>query len=99
MRPFLLILMILVYAPVKPCLCQSFRLTVNITGLRNDKGKIYLSLYNSEKGYPKEPSAAYRLTYADIHGGKSIVQLTDIAPGTYAIACFHDENDNRKLDA
>ena len=49
--------------------------------------------------YPKEPSAAYRLSFSDIHNSKSIVLLAGIPQGTYAIACYHDENDNGKLDS
>lgn len=81
-----------------PALCQADRLTVNITGLRSDKGKLYLSLYNSAKGYPKDATVAYRLAFTEIHNGKATVTLTGLPSGTYAIACYHDENDNGKLD-
>lgn len=78
---------------------QSYTITVNITGLRSDKGRFYLSLYNSAEGYPKKASAAYRLSSAPIAQGKSTVILAGIPAGEYAIACYHDENDNGKLDA
>lgn len=97
MRPFLLLL--LVPAPFFAAFSQSYTIKVNVTGLRSDKGKVYMSLYHSEKGYPKDPGAAYRLSFTDIHGGVATILLAGIPRGAYAIACFHDENGNRKLDA
>jgi len=93
-----MILLLLALGVFTPALSQSYLIKVLITGLRSDKGKLYLSIYSSEKGYPKEPSAAYRLAFSDIRNGKSIVLLAGIPRGTYAIACYHDENDNGKLD-
>jgi uncharacterized protein (DUF2141 family) len=98
MRPFLVMLFLLASGASAPAYSQSYLIKVTITGLHSDKGKLYLSIYNSEKGYPKDPAAAYRLTNAEIHSGKSTVLLAGIPPGTYAIACYHDENDNGKID-
>jgi len=99
MRPFFMILLLLAPGTFTQALSQSYLVKVTITDLRSDKGKLYLSIYNSEKGYPKEPSAAYRLAFSDIRSGKSTVLLAGIPRGAYAIACYHDENDNGKLDS
>jgi len=77
---------------------QSYKITVNITGLRSDKGQLYLSLYNSAGGYPKKASAAFRLSFAPISHGRSTLIFDGIPGGLYAIACYHDENNNGKLD-
>jgi uncharacterized protein (DUF2141 family) len=77
---------------------QQYALTVTVSGIRTDKGTLYLSLYNSEKGYPKQPVAALRLANAPIRNGISSFRLDNLPPGTYAIACYHDENGNGKLD-
>jgi uncharacterized protein (DUF2141 family) len=77
---------------------QSYTIKVNITGLRSSKGTLYLSLYNSAEGYPQKASAAYRLSSAPITQGQSTILLDGIPAGTYAIACYHDENGNGKLD-
>jgi uncharacterized protein (DUF2141 family) len=66
--------------------------------MRSDKGLLYLSLYNSAEGYPKKSSAAFRLSYASILNGKCTIVLDKIPKGEYAIACYHDENNNKKLD-
>lgn len=79
-------------------MAQPYKITVNITGLRSDSGQLYLSLYNSANGYPKDASAAFRLSSAPISKGASTIVLDGIPKGTYAIACYHDENNNGKLD-
>jgi uncharacterized protein (DUF2141 family) len=71
---------------------------VNVYNIRSDSGKLYLSLYNSEKGYPKKPADAFRLVFSDIQHGKCKIVLDHIPPGTYAVACYHDENKNGKMD-
>lgn len=97
MRPFLVILCVL--GPFVAAFSQSYTISVAVTGLHSDKGKVYMSLYNSEKGYPKDASVAYRLSFAAIQGRAATVVFAGIPKGTYAIACFHDENNNGKLDA
>lgn len=87
------------FGALAPVFSQSYTISVAFTGLRSDKGKVYMSLYNSSKGYPKDAGLAYRLSFADIHDGKSTILLAGIPQGTYAIACYHDENNNGKLDA
>jgi uncharacterized protein (DUF2141 family) len=77
---------------------RPYTITVHIIGLRSDKGKLYLSLYHSASGYPKDASAAYRLSSAPISGGKSVITLEAVPGGVYAMACYHDENDNGKID-
>lgn len=79
-------------------LSQNYTVTVTITGLHSNKGKVMLELYKSEDGYPKEPQKAFRTTSSPISNNSCIIVLDDIPNGTYAIACFHDENDNGKLD-
>jgi uncharacterized protein (DUF2141 family) len=78
---------------------QQYTLDVAVSGMHSDKGSLYISLYNSEKGFPRDPRGAIRLTHAPIVNGISTFRFTKLLPGTYAIACFHDENGNGKLDA
>ena len=46
---------------------QEYTLDISVSGIHSDKGTLYLSLYNSEKGYPKDPKSAFRLVYASDH--------------------------------
>ena len=40
----------------------------------------------------------FRRKVSKIKGKKSTVVFTDVAPGNYAIICFHDANSNKKMD-
>jgi uncharacterized protein (DUF2141 family) len=77
---------------------QTYTITVTYTGLRNDQGKLYSSLYNSPEGYPKQVSAAFKLSSSQILHGTCRIVYDNIPKGIYAIACYHDENDNGKID-
>lgn len=81
-----------------PAADQRYSLDITVSGMHSDKGRLYLSLYNGEKGYPRDPKAAFRLTYAAIVNGISTFRIDKLPAGTYAVACFHDENGNGKLD-
>lgn len=77
---------------------QTYTLDITVAGMHNDKGTCYLSLYNGDKGFPKDPKAAFRLAYAPIVNGISTFRFDKLPSGTYAVACYHDENGNRQLD-
>ena len=71
---------------------------VQITGIRNTNGDIGCGIFNSADGYPEETTKAYKYMRMASPGNSAICQFNDIPPGTYAIAVFHDENANGKLD-
>lgn len=66
--------------------------------LRNSNGQVGCSLYGSEKGYPKDPTAALQTKWCAVAGSASVCRFDAVVAGTYAVACFHDENKNGKLD-
>ncbi len=74
---------------------QKFNLTVKLENLKNDKGVVWVALYNSEKGWMK---TQYKGTSSNISNKNAQVIFTDIPAGTYAVSTFHDENKNKKLD-
>ena len=73
-------------------------LTVQITSLRSNNGQIGCMVYNSAKGFPKDSSAAVQRRWCPITNATSICAFDPIPAGIYAVACFHDENKNGKLD-
>lgn len=72
------------------------KLSVEITNVRAAGGTLRVALY--------KPGAKFGKTNPDFHKNipvKQIGNLTfdfDVAPGEYAIAVYHDKNDNDKLD-
>lgn len=70
---------------------------VQIDGLRNDRGLVHACLTRVPGHFPKcelDPAAVTKTAPASTHK----IDIGDLPPGTYAIAVFHDENSNRKLD-
>ena len=55
-------------------------------------------LYKTAKGFPTDPSAAAQKLWCVIRDKASACSFDPIPAGTYAVACFHDENKNGKLD-
>jgi uncharacterized protein (DUF2141 family) len=73
-------------------------LTVRTTSLRSNNGQVGCMIYNSAKGFPTDPSVALQRLWCPIAGGASTCAFEPLPAGTYAVACFHDENKNGKLD-
>jgi uncharacterized protein (DUF2141 family) len=67
---------------------------VTVPNVTSNKGKVSYALYNKENFSVKPLQAKSTL----IKDKKSTVIFTDVAPGEYAIICFHDANGNGKMD-
>ncbi len=72
-------------------------LTVEITELRNNKGRVAVALFDSEDAFP-EQERALRGKLAKIANKRAQVSFSGLKPGTYAIAVLHDENENDEMD-
>ncbi|WP_299114635.1 DUF2141 domain-containing protein [uncultured Winogradskyella sp.] len=70
-------------------------ITVNISGLDSDEGKILIGLYDSED---KFLSKRFKNAIGIINEEKSTITFKDVPKGVYAISFIHDENDNGKMD-
>jgi uncharacterized protein (DUF2141 family) len=70
---------------------------VSIEKLRNRKGVLHLCLTREPAHFPdcrSDPRAVTRTAPA----ATGPIRISGLAPGGYALAVFHDENRNRKLD-
>ncbi len=71
-------------------------LEVRITGVRSAKGVLRVALYDDANDFPKDDVQARVVpARADV----TIVRFNGIGPGVYAIAAYHDENDNNEFDS
>jgi uncharacterized protein (DUF2141 family) len=73
-------------------------LTVNVVGLRSNNGQVGCMIYNSARGFPTDSSAALQRLWCPIASATTTCRFDPLLAGTYAVACFHDENKNGKLD-
>lgn len=72
-------------------------LTVHVSQLRNDRGRVAVALFTSAKDFPDQRRAlAGRLTR--IRDGRAAVRFDGLPPGKYAVAVLHDENQNDEMD-
>ena len=70
---------------------------LGVANLRSNKGMIHACLTRNAAYFPKcelDPHAVTTSVAASTHK----LVLGSLAPGTYAIALFHDETSNRKMD-
>ncbi|MEY4064396.1 MAG: hypothetical protein RIR26_604 [Pseudomonadota bacterium] len=73
-------------------------LTVEISGLNSDKGNVCLSMFNSPDGYPDSAEKAVLAECFSVIGRAFSVTIDNVTQGRYAIAMWHDENRDGKLN-
>jgi uncharacterized protein (DUF2141 family) len=73
-------------------------LKVTVTGIRNSNGEINFNLFDNADGFPKEETKAIKHLRGKITNDTSTVTFENIPFGKYAVAVYHDENNNKKLD-
>ena len=74
------------------------KVTLNITKTRNSNGNICLSVFNKPEGFPTSGDAAIIKRCVPAVSGSQLIELGLEPNGRYAIAVFHDENENGTLD-
>ena len=73
---------------------QQKTITATVMNISNNEGKVSFALYNKET-FMKTPLQAKNAKVVD---GRSTVVFENLELGTYAILCFHDRNNNGKMD-
>jgi uncharacterized protein (DUF2141 family) len=79
-------------APASP----SGAIEARVSTFRSAKGSLVCRLFSRGDGFPAKGFQAERRVA--VHGKSETCTFRDVALGTYAVAVFHDENDNGKLD-
>lgn len=72
-------------------------LTVGVTGLRSTRGLVQACITADPATFPdcqKDPHARH----LSVPAGNPAITFANVAPGRYAVALFHDENGNGRLD-
>lgn len=70
-------------------------LTVEISGHQTFDGKLRVALYDDAKSFLGTP---LRGVESAATTGPVTLIFKDVAPGTYALSAYHDENGNGKID-
>ena len=73
---------------------QSHRLTLDVVGMKEKKGNLLISVYDSAEDYLKKPVKTLS-TPADALTKRVVLELES---GTYAVVIYQDLNSNGKVD-
>jgi uncharacterized protein (DUF2141 family) len=76
---------------------QAADLTLRIEGVRSGVGEIYIAVFDSARNWPDGDRAEHQSKVKASPGTVETV-IHGLAPGTYAVGGFHDENGNGDFD-
>ena len=94
MRSIILFISLIFLAPPQG---GHYRLFVNTSGLKPLKGDLYISLHNRPEYFQFADSALMK-TSIKVNEEKETIVFEDVPEGRYAIAIYHDEDMNGKMD-
>ena len=72
-------------------------LTIELVGVRSDAGNLMIAVYDSAATFRQVDHAAASVRLRARASARQVT-LSDLPEGSYAIAVYHDENQNQKLD-
>ena len=75
----------------------SYDLTINVKGFPSSKGEAYIAIYRATDDFPVF-GKQYKGKTTTISENVSQVVFSSIPSGSYAVAVYHDKNNNNVLD-
>lgn len=72
-------------------------LAIHVTGLRSGAGDVRYGVYAEPRHFPKPEGRIAKGSVAAREDGVTIL-VRGLAPGSYAVAVYHDKNGNGKFD-
>jgi uncharacterized protein (DUF2141 family) len=79
---------------------QAASLTVDVSGISHSQGIVHIGLYEKTAGFPDEHQSTQGRTVSAVNtvDGRATVKFESLLPGEYAVAGYHDINNNDELD-
>jgi uncharacterized protein (DUF2141 family) len=84
-------------APVAAGAVGSCSLTLEVSGLRNNRGNLAIALFDSAATFPDHKQARHAALVRSSQKPVKVV-FSGLKPGKYAAAVLHDENQNNQMD-
>jgi uncharacterized protein (DUF2141 family) len=72
-------------------------LTINVIEINESIGKIQIGVFNNAADFPKK-NKEFKKIIIDAHAPSTTYALNNIPHGTYAIAVFHDKNNDGRCN-
>ena len=66
--------------------------------VKNDRGSIRCRIYRGKEGFPMKDKQSIAKTTCRPKDKRAVCTFKKLPAGTYAAACYHDENGNKDLD-
>ena len=76
---------------------ETYYIKVNVTGFDSNSGSANIALFNKSNGFPVY-GKQIQGRVVSIKNRSCTVWFKDLSKGNYAIAVYHDENNNKKMD-
>ena len=92
-RTYIALLFAIFFSVTALC-AQSYRLTLDVVGMKEKKGNLLISVYDSAEDYLKKPVKTFT-TPVDALTKRVVI---DLETGTYAVVIYQDLNSNGKVD-
>jgi len=74
---------------------QVGKISIEVTGFKNNDGEADIKLYNNEAGFPSDDLKAFRHHRVKIINNKCSTVFENIEYGMYAFIIFQDENNDK----
>ena len=78
---------------------QTGEIQIEISGIRNEKGDMKISLFDRADPFPGDHEQAVGRIITEIEGPTASAVFKSIPYGEYAVSVMHDENNNFILDS
>ena len=75
---------------------KTFDVVAKVTNIESNSGKVYYSLYNSDENMMQRKATQRQMS--DVENGEATITFSNVEIGDYSIVCYHDKNDNNKMD-
>jgi uncharacterized protein (DUF2141 family) len=74
------------------------KLSVEIDGLKNKEGQVCASIFASSEGFPSDRNRVLQKQCIKITETPLTINFDNLKAGSYAVAVFHDQNNDRILN-
>jgi uncharacterized protein (DUF2141 family) len=76
---------------------RAAELAVEVRDVRSDRGEVRVGLFDTPATFATDAGKIAEIVLTPV-GGVARGAFANLAPGTYALAAYHDENGNRSFD-
>jgi uncharacterized protein (DUF2141 family) len=77
---------------------QTVNLTVEVSNVKSNKGIVNVCVFNQDNGFPEKTNLAIKCVNMNAAKGTMQIKIDGVMPGKYALAAYHDENNDGKFN-